>query len=82
MTERLYTDQEVADMLGKTKRTVQTNCRSGKWAHTRIGRSYYFTETHLQALIDGGRKEPTIILTSAERRARNKKMREMLKDIV
>lgn len=81
MTERLHTDQDVADMLGKTKRTVQTNCRSGKWAHTKIGRSYYFTETQLQALIDAGRKEP-VILTGPERRARNKKMRELLKDIV
>lgn len=75
MTERLYTDQEVADMLGKTKRTVQTNCRTGKRAHTRIGRSYYFTETQSQALIDGGRRVP---LTAPERRACNKKVRALL----
>ena len=82
MTERLHTAQAIADMLGKTKRTVHTNCKSGKWAHTKIGRSYYFTEAQLQALIDSGRKEPTIVLTSAERRARNKKMRQLLNDIV
>lgn len=75
MAEQLHTAQAVADMLGKTKRTMQTNCRTGKWAHTKIGRSYYFTETQLQALIDAGRKEP---LTAPERRARNKRIREML----
>ena len=62
-------------MLKRTVRTVQARCREQKWEHTRIERSYYFTEDQLQALINKGRRTP---LSPQDKRARNKALRRQL----
>ena len=77
MTAPLHTAHEVAVLLNKTVRTIQTNCRNG-WDHTKIGRSYYFTPEQLTALIQKGRTTPT---PTSGRRAQHKALRNQLKGI-
>ncbi|WP_433331601.1 helix-turn-helix domain-containing protein [Spirillospora sp. CA-294931] len=56
MREKLYSVEEVADLLGLHVRTVRGYIRSGRLAATRIGKQYRIAAADLQALT--GRAEP------------------------
>lgn len=47
----LMTAAEIARRLKVSVATVYKMCRTGQWQHTKIGRSYRFTEEHYQAII-------------------------------
>lgn len=50
MTDRLLTDDELADRIGKSTWFVQAQCKAKKWPHQRIGKSYRFTAEQVAAI--------------------------------
>lgn len=57
MTPRFYTVDEVADMTKLSRRWLWVQCREGKVAHHKWGRSYRFSETDLRQFIAASRIE-------------------------
>lgn len=56
---RLYTLQEVADVLRLNRQTLYNNIRKGKLQAAKVGKEYRITEEQLQDIIKngyGGRK--------------------------
>lgn len=54
--EKLYTIEEVAELMGVTPRTIQNWLMKERIQAQKIGRRWYFTEDNLKAFIQG--KEP------------------------
>ena len=57
MTEeqgKLYTLQEVADILRVTKQTLYNNIRKGKLQANKVGKEYRITEEQLQDIVKNG----------------------------
>jgi hypothetical protein len=50
MSDRLLTDDELADRIGKSRWFVQSQCKAGRWPHQRIGKSYRFTPAQVDAI--------------------------------
>jgi hypothetical protein len=50
MTDRLLTDDELADRIGKSTWFVQAQCKAKKWPHQRIGKSYRVTAEQVAAI--------------------------------
>lgn len=50
---KLYTEAEVADLFGIAPTTIAKYRREGKIKATRIGRTYYFSESGLREYLDG-----------------------------
>lgn len=60
-TTKLYTLQEVADILGYNRQTLYNNIRKGKLTATKCGKEYRITEEQLQYILRngyGGRAKP------------------------
>lgn len=55
----LLTDEQTAARLGRSKEWVQRQARKGLIGHTRIGKSYGFTEADIRNYLAANRKEPT-----------------------
>lgn len=58
---KLYTLQEVADILGYNRQTLYNNIRKGKLTATKCGKEYRITEEQLQDILRngyGGRAKP------------------------
>lgn len=51
---KIYTLQEVADVLRVTKQTLYNNIRKGKLQATKVGKEYRITEEQLQDIIKNG----------------------------
>ena len=51
--EKLYTRQEVADMLGVSRSSVVNSTISGRIAGTKLGRYVYISETALKEYLHG-----------------------------
>lgn len=51
---KLYTLQEVADILRVSRQTIYNNIRKGTIQPTKYGKSYRVTEEQLQDLIKNG----------------------------
>lgn len=51
---KLYTLQEVADVLRVSRQTLYNNIRKGKLNLTKIGKEYRVTEEQLQELLRNG----------------------------
>ena len=54
MVTKLYTKQEVADLLKIHINTVGNHVLHGRLRSTKIGRRRYFTEKHVEELIKAG----------------------------
>ena len=52
--EKLYTAQEVADMLGISRWTVYARYKAGSMKGAFVGRRLYFAETEIRAYLRGG----------------------------
>ena len=51
---KLYTLQEVADILRLNRQTLYNNIRKGSLQLTKLGKEYRVTEEQLQAIIKNG----------------------------
>jgi len=51
---KLYTLQEVADVLRVTKQTLYNNIRKGKLQANKVGKEYRITEEQLQDIVKNG----------------------------
>lgn len=51
---RLYTLQEVADILRLNRQTLYNNIRKGRLQATKYGKEYRITEEQLQDIIQNG----------------------------
>ena len=51
---KLYTLQEVADILRVTKQTLYNNIRKGKLQANKVGKEYRITEEQLQDIVENG----------------------------
>ena len=51
---KLYTLQEVADVLRVNRQTLYNNIRKGKLSVSKIGKEYRITEEQLQSIIKNG----------------------------
>ncbi len=51
---KLYTLQEVADILGYNRQTLYNNIRKGKLKATKCGKEYRITEEQLQDILKNG----------------------------
>lgn len=51
---KLYTLQEVADILRVTKQTLYNNIRKGKLQANKVGKEYRITEEQLQDIVKNG----------------------------
>lgn len=51
---KLYTLQEVADVLRVNRQTLYNNIRRGKLSVSKIGKEYRITEEQLQNIIKNG----------------------------
>lgn len=51
---KLYTLQEVADILGYNRQTLYNNIRKGKLTATKCGKEYRITEEQLQDILQNG----------------------------
>lgn len=51
---KLYTLQEVADILRVTKQTLYNNIRKGKLQINKVGKEYRITEEQLQDIVKNG----------------------------
>ena len=51
---KLYTLQEVADILRVTKQTLYNNIRKGKLQANKVGKEYRITEEQLQDIVRNG----------------------------
>ena len=54
--ERLYTQEEAAEALSVSVKTLGNWLRAGKIIGTKIGRKWRITESDLQAFIDKNRR--------------------------
>lgn len=54
--EKLYTLQEVAEVLRVNRQTLYNNIRKGNIEFTKIGKEYRITESQLNALLQNGYK--------------------------
>lgn len=56
MTEatKLYTLQQVADILGYNRQTLYNNIRKGRLTATKVGKEYRITEEQLQDILHNG----------------------------
>lgn len=52
--EKLYTLQEVADILRVNRQTLYNNISKGKLKATKVGKAYRITETQLQDIVRNG----------------------------
>ena len=52
--EKLYTLQEVADILRVNRQTLYNNIGRGKLRATKVGKAYRITETQLQDIVRNG----------------------------
>lgn len=52
--QKLYSMQELADMLHITKQTLYNNISKGKLHLTKIGKSYYITEERMKEILENG----------------------------
>lgn len=50
MSAPFTTDRDLAAHLGKSLGFVQAQCRSKAWPHLRVGKSYRFTDAHVNAI--------------------------------
>lgn len=50
---KFYDENEVAELLGVTRRTVQTYRWTGGLQAKRIGRSWYISEENLRRFLEG-----------------------------
>jgi excisionase family DNA binding protein len=55
--EKLYTTQEVVDLLSVSKHTLAMWCSNGAISYRRIGRSRRFTEGDITAFVESRKKE-------------------------
>lgn len=53
-TTKVYTLQEVADILGYNRQTLYNNIRKGKLTATKCGKEYRITEEQLQDILQNG----------------------------
>ena len=51
---KLYTLQEVADILRVTKQTLYNNIRKGNLQANKVGKEYRITEEQLQDIVKNG----------------------------
>ena len=51
---KLYTLQEVADILRVTKQTLYNNIRKGNLQANKVGKEYRITEEQLQVIVKNG----------------------------
>ena len=51
---KLYTLQEVADILRVTKQTLYNNIRKGKLQANKVGKEYRITEEQLKDIVKNG----------------------------
>ena len=51
---KLYTLQEVADVLRVTKQTLYNNIRKGNLQANKVGKEYRITEEQLQDIVKNG----------------------------
>lgn len=54
MTNRIYTLDEIAEMLHITRRTLYTYIKEGKLQAVKIGKYWRVSETNLQAFLEKG----------------------------
>lgn len=54
MTDRIYTLDEIAEMLHITRRTLYTYIKEGKLQGVKIGKYWRVSETNLQAFLEKG----------------------------
>ena len=55
---KLYTLQEVADILRMNRQTLYNNISRGKLKLTKVGKEYRLTEEQLQDIIKNGFSKP------------------------
>ena len=55
---KLYTLQEVADILRINRQTLYNNIRRGKLTAAKVGKEYRISETQLQDIIKNGFSKP------------------------
>lgn len=56
----LLTDTDVAERFEMSVDEIRRRCRSGEFAHVRIGRKYRFTEDDLTAIVEAHRREANV----------------------
>lgn len=54
MADRIYTLDEIAEMLHITRRTLYTYIKEGKLQAVKIGKYWRVSETNLQAFLENG----------------------------
>lgn len=54
MADRIYTLDEIAEMLHITRRTLYTYIKEGKLQAVKIGKYWRVSETNLQAFLEKG----------------------------
>lgn len=54
MTDRIYTLDEIAEMLRITRRTLYTYIKEGKLQAVKIGKYWRVSETNLQSFLEKG----------------------------
>lgn len=54
MTDRIYTLDEIAEMLHIMRRTLYTYIKEGKLQAVKIGKYWRVSETNLQAFLEKG----------------------------
>ena len=54
MTDRIYTLDEIAEMLHITRRTLYTYIKEGKLQAVKIGQYWRVSETNLQSFLEKG----------------------------
>lgn len=54
MADRIYTLDEIAEMLHITRRTLYTYIKEGKLQAVKIGKYWRVSETTLQAFLENG----------------------------
>lgn len=52
--DKLYTLQEVADILRVSRQTLYNNIGKGKLQATKVGKEYRITEAQLQGILKNG----------------------------
>jgi hypothetical protein len=62
----IHTDLEVAARLGKSKWFVQEQCRLKRWPHLRVGKSFRFTDAHLERIEQLLEVQPTAAAKAAK----------------
>lgn len=49
----VYTDRQIADLLGVTVKTIQRECGRGRLPHCKVGRYIRITENQLRRYLEG-----------------------------